>query len=140
MATEHDKPGRSPSRRRTSAEWATLIGSVVVIALLVGVALYEHFGGDEPHGVRIAVDLALDQVDVRDDINYVPFSAVNTGSDPAQDVVIHVEIKKGEETVEESTLEIAFLPNGGSVEGELVTRLDLSLHTIEARVASFQTP
>lgn len=46
----------------------------------------------------------------------------------------------GEETVKESTADIDFLPSSGSAEGELVTTLDLATHTVEARVATLQTP
>ena len=53
-------------------------------------------------------------------------------------VVVLFSIKQGDETVEESTADIAFLPNRGSSEGELVTALDLATHTVEARVATIQ--
>jgi uncharacterized protein (TIGR02588 family) len=126
--------------RRSIAEWTTLIVSALFVAALVGAALYEHFAREEPPGVRIAVELALDEADVRGGLTYIPFTVVNTGADPAESVVVLFEIKQGEETVEESTAEIAFLPNSGSADGELVTALDLGTHTIEARVATLLFP
>jgi uncharacterized protein (TIGR02588 family) len=131
---------RERPKGRSAAEWTTLIVSVLVIAIIVGAALYEHFANGEPPGVQISVDVAIDRIDTRDGQNYVPFTVTNVGADPAQDVVVIFEIKQGDDTVEESTTDIAFLPNSGSVEGELVTALDLSAHTIEARVATFQIP
>ncbi len=129
-----------PSAGRTIAEWTTLIGSVIVIALLVGAALYEHLVHDEPAGVRVAVVLALDQAESRDGLTYVPFTVVNTGAAPAENVVVLFAIKQSEVTVEESTAEIAFLSNSGTAEGEMVTALDLTTHTVEARVATLQIP
>lgn len=125
---------------RSAAEWTVLAISAIVVALLVGAALYEHYGQEEPPGIRIAVELSLDQAEARDGLTYIPFIVRNTGRLPAESVVIRFEIKLGEETVEESTAEFAFLPNSGSVEGELVTALDLSTHTIEAQVATVQVP
>ena len=128
------------SAGRTIAEWTTLIGSALVVALLVGAALYEHLVHDEPAGVRVVVDLALEQAETRDGMTYVPFIVVNTGAAPAGNVVVLFAIKQGELTVEESTAEIAFLSNSGTAEGEMVTALDLTTHTIEARVATLQIP
>jgi uncharacterized protein (TIGR02588 family) len=73
-------------------------------------------------------------------LTYVPFTIANTGAAPAENVVVLFEIKRGEEPVEESTAEVAFLPNSGSAEGELVTAHDLTTHTVEGRVATFQEP
>ena len=125
---------------RSTAEWTTLMASALVVLLLIGAALYEHFLRDEPPGVHIAVELALDRVEERDGLTYVPFTVVNTGAAPAENVVVLFEIKQGDETVEESTADIAFLPNSGSADGELVTALDLATHTVEARVATIQIP
>ena len=125
---------------RSAAEWTTLTVSTLVIALLVGAALYEHATSDEPSGIHVTVEVALDRAEQRDGLTYVPFEVVNTGAAPAENVVVMFEIKRGDETVEESTADIAFLANGGSEEGELVTALDLASHTIEARVSNVLTP
>jgi uncharacterized protein (TIGR02588 family) len=125
---------------RSTGEWTTLAASAVVVLVLIGAALYEHFLRDEPLGARIAVELALDRAEERDGLTYIPFTVVNTGAAPAENFGILFAIKQGDQTVEESTADIAFLPNSGSVGGELVTALDLTTHSIEARVATFQTP
>ena len=132
--------GDDGPRGRSAAEWTTLAVSGLVVALLVGAALYEQFVRREPAGVRVAVELALDRAEERDGFTYVPFAVVNTGAAPVESVVVLFEIKLGEETVEESTADVAFLPNSGAVGGTLVTALDLTLFTVEARVATVQTP
>lgn len=139
---DQNGPGkdRDESEPRTAAEWTVLAVSALVVALLVGAALYEHFAQDEPPGVRITVELALDQAEARDGLTYIPFTVVNSGREPAENVQIRFEIKQGDETVEESTTEFGFLPNSGSAEGELVTTLDLSTHTVQAQVATIQKP
>jgi len=138
--TSQGAEGADRPEGRSAAEWTTLAASALVVALLVGAALYEHFVRDEPAGVRIAVEVALDQAEARDGVTYIPFTVVNTGRAPAENVVVLFEITLGGETVEESTADIAFLPTSGSVEGELVTALDPATHTVEARVATVQTP
>ncbi len=85
------------------------------------------------------------QVDVtaakqRDGLFYVPHTVVNTGGQPAENVAVVFEVKRGEEIVEESNAEIPVLPNSGSATGESVTALDPTTHTVEARVASLQLP
>lgn len=140
MATDdRDKTDKGPDGR-SAAEWVTLGVSIVIVALLIGAAIYEHYAQDEPPGVRVAVTLDLEAAEERDGLTYIPWTAGNTGRDPAEAVVLRFEIRAGEETVQESTTEIAFLPNGGTAEGELVTDLDLATHTVIAHVASLQTP
>jgi len=126
--------------RRTTAEKVTLAASVVIVALLVGAALWEQFVLDEPDGSWVEVTVAVDRAERRGGLTYVPYTVANRGRDPAENVTVVFEFKQGEETVEESTADVAFLSNSGEVEGELVTALDLATHTIEARVGTLQVP
>lgn len=135
---QQDEPGKPEPR--TTAEWVTLIISGLMVALLVGAAIYEHVVRDEPPGIRIAVEIALDQAEERNGLTYVPFTVRNSGQAPAESVVVRFEIKQGDETIEESTAEFDFLPNNGSAEGELVTALDLGAHTVRAQVSTVQRP
>ncbi len=138
-AQQDERPDQKPEGR-TAAEWVTLVVSLVIVVLMIGAALYEHGVEDEPPGVRVAVTLDLAAAEERDGLTHVPWTVENNGQDPAEAVVILFEITAGEETVQESTAEIAFLPNGGTAKGELVTDLDLATHTISAQVVTFQLP
>src|SRR5215218_2743977 len=90
---------RESPRPRSTAEWTTLVGSLVVVALLIGAALYEHFGREELPGTWISIEIATEDAVQRDDVFYIPFTAINRGSKPAEDTTIMFEIKDGEETV-----------------------------------------
>lgn len=132
--------GPPPDRGRSAAEWTTFAASVLVVAALVGAALAEQFLWREPAGVRIAVAVAPDRAEERDGLFYVPFTVVNDGADPATDVSIVFETRRGETVVEESTADVPFLPVDGDQEGELVTALDPATHEIVARVGTLQAP
>ena len=125
---------------RTTAEWTTFAISLAITLALAGAALVEHVLLDEPPGTRLTVTVAADRATRQDDRYYVPFTVANDGAEPAENVVVLFEVKRGEETVEESTADVAFLPTSGSAEGELVTALDPAQHAIEARVATLQLP
>jgi uncharacterized protein (TIGR02588 family) len=122
------------------AEWTTLAVSLAIIAALAGVAVYEHVARAEPAGVRVSVRLEIERSERRGGAYYVPFVVTNAGREPAEAVGLVFEVRRGEEVVEESTTEIAFLANSGSAEGELVTMLDPAAHEIAARVGSLQRP
>jgi uncharacterized protein (TIGR02588 family) len=138
VGQQTDGEARRPPR--SIAEWTTLLGSLVIIAILAGAALYEQFARDEPAGTWLAVDVDAAAAVKRGDQHYVPFVVTNRGSKPAEDVAVIFEISNGESVVEESTVQIPFLPNSGSVEGELVTTLDPATHAIEGRPAALLTP
>ncbi|MGH2558537.1 MAG: hypothetical protein ACRDJH_05690 [Thermomicrobiales bacterium] len=133
-----EESGGSPARN--AAEWITLLVSFLVVALLVGAALYEQLAREEPSGSWIAVELNLDQAVRRDDLFYIPFVARNAGTAAAEDVVVVFAIMDGDEMREESTTTIPFLPNSGSVDGQLVTAYDPTRFVIEARPATLLTP
>ena len=125
---------------RTTAELTTLAVSLLITLALVGAALYEDFAQDEPAGTWVTVRVAVEQAERRGDRFYVPFTVANAGAEPAENVTVVFEVKRGEEVLEESTAEIAFLPNSGSEEGEVVTAFDPAAHEIAARVGTLQSP
>lgn len=125
---------------RSAAEWLTLAVSTLIVAALIGAALYEHLGNDEPPGVRVEIQVDLARVERRETRYYVPFTVTNTGAEPAEAVSLVFEIKQGEEVLEETSTEIAFLPNSGSAGGEIVTELDPAGHEIVGRIGSVMIP
>ncbi|MEA2510664.1 MAG: hypothetical protein QOJ59_151 [Thermomicrobiales bacterium] len=131
---------RQAPQARSAAEWTTLLGSLIVVAVLIGAAFYEHFGRDEPAGTWLAVELAPERSAKRGDQFYIPFVVTNQGTNPAEDVAVVFEVKDGETIVEESTIQVPFLANSGSAEGELVTSYDPAAYTIEGRPAALLTP
>lgn len=133
-----DQNGRP--RQRTAAEWTTLAISAVVVLALVGAALFEIFLRDDPSGTEVTIELATDEAEVRNGRTYIPYEVRNDGADAATDVVVIVEVKQGEQVVEETTVDIALLASHDAVEGIVVTALDLSAHTVEARLGALQLP
>lgn len=135
MATNRGRPDG-----RSAAEWTTLGVSVVVVAALIGAALYEEFGRSEPAGQRLSVELEVAEAERRGDAYYVPYTVRNEGRAPAESVVVAFEVARGGEVLEESTADIGFLSSRGRAEGELVTALDPAAHELTARIASLQRP
>lgn len=140
MANEPGETTDDGPAGRNVAEWVVLIASALIVAGLVGLAIYEYVIRDEPPGVRISVEVHVDQAQERDGAWYVPFSIHNNGAEPAQSVVVSFSVIQGDQVMEESTTEFAFLPNGGSAKGELVTTLDPASHEFKAAIASIQVP
>lgn len=138
-ARERIRESRQRSHR-SLAEWITLAISALIVAALIGAALVEHFWLDEVQGV--ALDVTLDQGQTRqvDDLYHLPFAVKNAGSEGAENVTIAFAVRDGEQTMEESTIVIDFLSNGGTASGELVTAYDPSAYDISARVSAFETP
>lgn len=138
---EDEKRAEDPaSSGRSVAEWVTLVVSGLIVAALVGAALVEHFLVDEPPGVRLEIALAVEQTRRAEDLYYVPFTVKNTGSDGAENVTVAFAVQQDDQTVEESTTQIAFLSNSGTAKGELVTVYDPASYDISARISTFETP
>jgi uncharacterized protein (TIGR02588 family) len=141
-ANQQDQDGdrQELPRARSTAEWTTVVGSLVVVALLIGAAIYEHFVREEVPGTWISIEVRTDEARHRDDVYYIPFTATNRGTDPAEDVSFMFSITREGEMVEESTVMVAFLPNSGSADGELITAFDPATHQIEARPSTLLSP
>ena len=127
-------------RQRTVAEWTTLAISAVVVLALIGAALAEIFLRDDPSGPVVAIELAVDQAEVRDGQTYIPYEVRNDGADAATDIVAIVEFTQGDQVVEETTVDIALLASHDVAEGEIVTTLDVAAHAVGARISAVQLP
>ncbi|MDQ3168038.1 MAG: hypothetical protein M3P94_05255 [Chloroflexota bacterium] len=128
---------------RNAAEWATLAISAAIIALLVGVAVFEHLTNDSPAGTRVEVVLALDEVYEVEGRFFIPFTATNRGATPAEDVVVTFTVRAPgpeEAVLEEGTADLAYLANSGERTGQFATDYDPATYPVEASVSSFQTP
>lgn len=139
--------GRAPEESRAEetngrrpAEWVTLAVSLLIVSVLMGAALYEHFMNDEPSGVHIQVAVDVDHAESRDGQSYIPFSVTNTGREPAEQVVIQFDLTDTSGSVEESTVEIPILPSGGVSHGEIITTQEITDVTIDARAVNFLEP
>lgn len=125
---------------RSTAEWTTLVVSALIVAALIGAAIVEQLWLSEPPGVRLTVTLSREQTRHVDDAYYVPFTVRNIGSDGAENVAVAFTVTDNGQTLQESTIEIAFLANSGSARGELVTEYDPATYQIDAQVSTFETP
>ena len=125
---------------RTTAEWTTFAISLAITLALAGAALVEHVLLDEPPGTRLTVTVAADRATRQDDRYYVPFTVANAGDEPATDVTLVFEVRRGETVLEESTADVPFLPIRGSEDGQLVTSFDPASHEIAARVGTLHAP
>jgi uncharacterized protein (TIGR02588 family) len=132
--------GDQHAKGRSTAEWTTLAVSLLIVAALIGAALVEQFWFSEPPGVRLEVTLSPEQTRHVDDVYYVPFTVKNIGSDGAENVSVAFTVKDDGQTLQESTIEIAFLANSGSAQGELVTEYDPATHQVDAQISTFETP
>jgi len=140
-AADRERSAERPTKpARSAAEWTTLLGSLLVVATLICAALYEHYRRDEPSGTWLDIQVMTQEAIVRGDQFYVPFVVTNRGTKPAEDVVVVFEVLDGESVVEESTIQVPFLANSGSAEGELVTTYDPAAYAIRARSAAMLTP
>ena len=139
-AEPRGQPTTSRPPGRTIAEWSTFAISAVVTLALAGAALVEHFLLDEPPGTLLTVTVAADRATRQDDRYYVPFTVANAGDEPATDVTLVFEVRRGETVLEESTADVPFLPIRGSEDGQLVTSFDPASHEIAARVGTLQAP
>lgn len=135
------KPGTKKEQRanRSSAEWATLIISTVVILLVVGAITYSYLNKrDLP--ANISVKLQNDKIEKLSGEYYLPLEVRNEGSSVAEDVrvtVTHTVDKKEEK----SEFTIHFLPGQGTQKAFVAFKQDPSKKgTIETDIGSYLKP
>lgn len=128
------------SRRLSAAEWVTLLVSLSVVGLFIGIALHEEFERrDEPAGaIEVRFDAA--QAEFRDGTWYVPYVVRNAGSVAIDSAEIWIEVYAGEEVVDTAEIRVLSLPLEGTQLGIYVTTLDPAAHTIQGRLESLQFP
>lgn len=126
------------TRGRTTAQRVTTIISVLLIAALIGAILYEGYAGPGDEPAQINVEVRQDQAEQRGEKFYVPIAVRNTGDETVEEIVIGVEVMRGEELIEETELVISELEEEAEVETILVLDEDPADLAIDAGAETFQ--
>jgi uncharacterized protein (TIGR02588 family) len=71
---------------------------------------------------------------------YVPYTALNTGSEAISAAEIWIEVSDGERVVESAEITVRFLPLRGKQDGVFVTTRDPKIYPPQSRVESLQFP
>ena len=101
---------------RSTAEWVTLVVSITIIAVLVGLVLTVYiFGGNDPATIEVRPVLA--EVRHADGVAYLPVEVTNTGDQTAEDVSIQMTLHAGEGEPATATFTIRFLAGGEQQRG-----------------------
>jgi uncharacterized protein (TIGR02588 family) len=127
-------------RTRSLAEWTTLALSLLIVGALVATALREEADLQGSAGAGVDVTFDEDNVTLRGDRYYVPYTVVNTGSTAIASAEIWIEVYAGERLVESAEVRVQFLPLYGKQDGIYVTALDPATHTFRGRLESLQFP
>ena len=121
---------------RSTAEWTTLAVILLILGALVGALAWYTIQPNED----IAFEIQVEQVEQRDGRFYVPLQVRNTGKATAEDVMVHAEIMRGDETIEETELTFRFVAGGEAAEGVAVFGEDPAQGDLEIRVSSYLKP
>jgi uncharacterized protein (TIGR02588 family) len=125
-------------KQRSPAEWTTLIVMLLIISTLVGVLVWRAFTGGDDATFTVTIDHAA--IDQRGDTFQVPIEVFNEGHAPAEDVLVHVALLRGDATIEETELTFHFLGGGETADGVALFVDDPRANTLEAHVTSFLVP
>jgi uncharacterized protein (TIGR02588 family) len=128
-----------PGERRSAAGWVTLGLSLLVVAVLVGIAIREELARQDA-GTGLAVTFDRGAATRRGDDYLVPFTVYNTGADAISSADISIAVYAGERLVESTEITVEFLPREGRQDGIYVSAFDPTTHAVRARLESLQFP
>lgn len=130
---------RSEESNHTTAERITMTISIVILAMVIGLASWASFAtGDS--APRIEVDVSLNEVREEPSGYYVPITITNNGGRTAQSVVVSGELVTDAPQPETAEVTIDFLAGGESETAELVFASDPVSGELTIRPASFLHP
>ncbi len=126
------RPARSP------AEWTAFSLALAILAVVIGLVLYDWFTSKEqPPSLEIVQDTSA--IYPAQGKFYVPFTVTNTGGDTAESVQVLAELRiKGE--VEEGEQQIDFLAGDETEAGAFVFSRDPRQGELILRAASYKLP
>lgn len=131
MTRKENKNSQAP---RTTAEWVSMVISLVLVAGVVGIVIALWLSpSQEPSRFR------LDRKPIRTEADhyYLPIVITNEGDATGAQVTVEGRVKgMGDEQTSATTFD--FIPAHSSVEGVLVFRLEPT--SAELRVVSYQQP
>ncbi len=125
-------------RVRSPAEWITLTLSTFVLALIVGLVLYDwQVSKNIPPAFRIEITEATRLTEGR---YYVPFTLHNTGGRIARTVQVLADLHLPDDTDETGEQQFDFLSGKERKKGGFVFDHDPKAGELVVRVASFGLP
>ena len=132
------QPEQPQTAGRSTAQLITTVISVLLIALLAGAILYEGYvdRANSPAEIRVAVQ--TDQAEQRGEHWYVPILIRNLGDDTVEELVIAIDVRRGDETILETDTTIAQLGEAAETTATIVLDEDPADLTIDATAETFQ--
>ena len=125
-------------RVRSPAEWITLTLSAFVLALIVGLVLYDwQVGKNIPPAFQVEITEATRLTEGR---YYVPFTLRNTGGRIARTVQVLADLHLPDDTDETGEQQFDFLSGNERKHGGFVFEHDPKGGELVVRVASFGLP
>lgn len=119
---------------RTTAEWVSLVVSLLLLAVVVGIVVKLWASAtDEPPRFKIETGAARNEAG----LVYLPFTLTNDGDQTAAEVTVEGKIVAGG-TEEISSTTFDFIPGHARQEGVLVFSADPA--SAQVRVTSYQQP
>jgi uncharacterized protein (TIGR02588 family) len=112
-------PLQSLLKKRTVAEWTTLLLSLAILLVLVALITYQYLhGGDQP--ARIEVYPQIGSVVQNAGAYYLPVEIKNLGDQTAEEVWVELSLTGDQGTVEKANFMIIFLDGGATSMGMAV--------------------
>ena len=138
---ESERRGRAErsDRPRSFAEWVSLGISILIVAGVVGLVLYQHVTRRTEPAV-IEVQAQLDKVRRAGGTYYVPLEITNSGGVTAEEVVVEVELVPTRGERERAELTVRFLAGGDTHHATAVFKSDPTQGTLTATARSLVEP
>lgn len=138
--TQQTTPGALPAKpsHRSLAEWLTLMISMIILSLLVGLILYDwQVNQTRPPAFEITID---NSVRITDRRYYLPFAITNTGGQIARTVQVVAELHFPGAADEVAEQQIDFLSGHEQKQGSFVFTHNPLEGDLMVRVASYRLP
>ena len=117
-------------------EWIVFSLAAVLTVGLIATLLWD---ASKASPAPVRCEVLLERARPEGNGYLIPLEAVNRGGETAENVVVEVALVRGSETIEAATLEIPFLPRGGSRKGVVAFTTDPNeSDRIETRCMGYQ--
>jgi uncharacterized protein (TIGR02588 family) len=124
---------------RSLAEWVSFAIATCILALLVGLVLYD-WATQKNQPPVLSVTPKEREIRQAQDQFYVPFEITNTGGETAESVQIIAELSVNGKVEESGEQQIDFLSGGEKEEGAFVFTRNPQDGELIVRVASYKLP
>ncbi|CAA9217868.1 MAG: hypothetical protein AVDCRST_MAG26-397 [uncultured Chloroflexia bacterium] len=124
---------------RSAAEWVTLAAVLLILGVVVGYLVLQTVRRTDDTA-HFEVEIRQGEIEQHGDRFYVPLTIRNAGAATGEEVVVHAELKRGSETVEETELTFGFIAGGEEMEGVVIFAEDPRSAELEAYVVGYLKP